>query len=142
MTFHVALGNLCTLAGRLLIALLFLISGSGLIATFRGISSDMAVAGIPIPGLLLGVTIALWLSGGACLFLGWRARLAAGAIFIAMIPITVVFHAPWGADPLQFQNKLNHFLMNLAIMGGLLQVVGFGPGPFSLDERQSIDADA
>lgn len=142
MNLHVGLVNFCALTGRLLIALLFLVSGVGLIAAFPVIAEDMAARGIPIPGPLLAVTIALWLSGGACLFLGWRTRSAAGAILIAMIPITVLFHSPWGSEPLQFQNKLNHFLMNLAIMGGLLQIMGFGPGPFSLDERRRVDANA
>jgi len=142
MTLHVGLVNLCTLTGRLLIALLFLVSGVGLIVAFPAVAGDMGTRGIPIPSSLLGVTIALWLFGGTCLFLGWRTRSAAGAILIAMILITVLFHAPWRSEALEFQNKLNHFLMNLAIMGGLLQIIGFGPGPFSLDERRRVDENA
>lgn len=130
--------NFLKLVGRLLIALLFLVSGAGLIAEFSAVAADMGARRIPIPGFLLGVTIALWLSGGTGLFLGWRTRWAAGVLFVAMVPITVLFHAPWSAEPSQLQSKLNHFLMNLAIIGGLLQIIGSGPGPFSLDERRRV----
>lgn len=34
------------------------------------------------------------------------------------------------------QNQMIHFLMNLAMAGGLLQVVAFGAGAFSVNARQ------
>lgn len=124
--------------GRLLIATLFLISGVGLIAGFSAIATDMAHRGIPLAEPLLVLTIALWLAGGVCLLLGWKARPAAVLIALVMIPVTICFHAPWAAEPAEFQNKMNHFLMNLAIIGGLLQIAGFGPGTISLDERRAV----
>lgn len=142
MNRYAGVANICTLIGRALLAFLFLISGVGLIGNFSIIAADMAVKGISIPSALLSLTILLWLSGGLCLLFGWKARSAAGVMFLAMVPITFVFHAPWGAsDPSQFQNKLNHFLMNFAIMGGLLQIVGFGTGQFSLDEFVGSEKD-
>jgi uncharacterized membrane protein YphA (DoxX/SURF4 family) len=30
---------------------------------------------------------------------------------------------------------MNHFLKNFAIVGGLLMIAAFGPGPMSLDKR-------
>ncbi len=142
MNPYAGIANICTLVGRVLLALLFLISGVGLIGAFSVVTADMAVKDIPVPDAFLGLTIALWLSGGVCLFLGWKARPFAGVMFLAMIPITFVFHAPWASDPSHFQNELNHFLMNLAIMGGLLQIVGFGAGSFSLDDRRVADSSA
>lgn len=120
--------NICPSVGRVLIALLYLISGMGLIGAFSNVTVEMVGKGLPIPDVLLGLTIALWLSGGVCLIFGWKVRLAAGIIFVAMIPVTLIFHAPWLADSAHFQGELNHFLMNLAIMGGLLHIVGIGTG--------------
>lgn len=131
--------KLCPLAARILIASLFLLAGFGLVITFAEISAQMAGLGVPIPNVLLGITIGAWLIGGSCILLGWNARLAAGIIFLIMIPVTLVFHAPWKADPAQFQTVLNHFLMCLAILGGLLYVVSFGAGPYSLEQGQKSD---
>lgn len=128
--------SVCPLAARILIATLFLLSGVGLVGNFSDVSVQMAGKGVPIANILLAITIIIWLVGGTCLVLGWHARLAAAIIFLAMIPVTLVFHAPWKADPAQFQNELNHFLMGLAILGALLYVVSFGAGPYSLEQRQ------
>lgn len=128
--------SLCPIVARILISSLFLLAGLGLVSTFSDIAAQMAGLGVPIPNILLGITIIIWLLGGTCILLGWHARLAAGIIFLIMIPVTLVFHAPWKAEPAQFVNVLNHFLMCLAILGGLLYVVAFGAGPYSLEQRQ------
>ena len=49
-----------------------------------------------------------------------------------MIPVTWLFHAYWGLPADQMQAQFIQFQKNLAIMGGLLYVIGFGPGAFSL----------
>lgn len=126
--------------GRIMLALLFLVSALGMAGNFQPVAADMAGRGIPWPEIALALTILLWLCGGACLLLGWKSRPAATVLFLAMIPITLAFHAPWTATPEEFQNQMNHFLMNLAIMGGLLLVAGFGAGPLSLDQRRNMQA--
>ena len=65
---------------------------------------------------------------------GFDWRQAALGLFLFIIPATLLFHAFWSADAASYQNQLNHFLKNLAIMGGMLYVVVFGPGALSLDE--------
>jgi putative oxidoreductase len=49
-------------------------------------------------------------------------------LFLFMIPTTLIFHTNFG-DP----NQMIHFLKNLAIMGGLLYVAGYGAGRLSMD---------
>ncbi len=73
------------------------------------------------------------LGGGLLLALGYKARWAALAIFLFLIPATLIFHAFWAVDPEQVKMQLIQFQKNLAIMGGMLYVVFNGPGRMSLD---------
>ncbi|HEX9181163.1 MAG TPA: DoxX family protein [Burkholderiales bacterium] len=124
-------------AGRILLALLFVIAGYGKIGGFSGTAAYMASQGLPMSEVLLVVTIAIELGGGLMIMLGWKARWAALAIFLFIIPTTLMFHQFWMADAAQAQNQMNHFLKNLAIMGGMLYIVAHGPGPFSLDRERA-----
>ncbi len=66
------------------------------------------------------------------LVLGWQIR-ALGAVLSAFaIATAFIFHRNV-AD----QNQLFHFLKNIAVMGGLFQLMAFGAGNFSLDARRA-----
>jgi putative oxidoreductase len=134
--------NACELAqryfpvvGRFLLALIFVLSGWGKITGFEGTVAYMASKGMPFPQFLLPGAIIVELGGGLALMLGWKARWAALALFLFCIPTALVFHNFWAVPPEQAQNQMIHFLKNLAIMGGLLYVVAFGPGPFGIGGR-------
>ena len=124
------------LVGRLFIALLFFQSGWHKIADFAGTARSMAAKGIPLPEVLLAVTIVLVVGGALMIVLGWHARWAAAALLAWMIPVTLLYHAFWTAEPAQVFNQTTHFMKNLAIMGALLHVMGMGPGPLSLNDGQ------
>ena len=78
--------------GRILIALIFILSASGKIADFGGTQAYMAQYGMPATGLLLVGAIALELFGGLSVLLGFRARWGAIALFVFLIPATLIFH--------------------------------------------------
>ena len=123
------------LFGRVLLALIFIIAGFHKITGFAGTAEMMAGRGLPLPQVLLAATILIELGGGLMILLGWHARWAALAIFLFLIPTTLIFHAYWSVDPsqpLMVKNQMNQFMKNLAIMGGMLYVVAYGSGPFSL----------
>ena len=124
------------LAGRLLLALLFFQSGWHKIADFAGNARVMAAKGIPLPEVLLVATIVLVVGGGLMILFGWYARWAAAVLFAWMIPVTLLYHDFWTAEPAQVFNQTTHFMKNLAIMGALLQLLGMGPGPLSLRDEQ------
>jgi len=124
------------LAGRLLLSLLFFQSGWHKITAFEGNVRVMAGKGIPLPEAMLVLTIVLVIVAGAMILLGWYARWAALALFVWMIPVTLLYHAFWSAEPAQVFNQTTHFMKNVAIMGALLHLFGVGPGSLSLrDER-------
>lgn len=119
-------------AGRILLALIFVIAGFGKIGGFDQTAGYMASKGLPMPSVLLVLTIAIELGGGLMLMLGIKARWAALAIFLFLIPVTIIFHPFWAAAAADLQNQTNAFMKNIAIMGGMLYIIAFGSGPMSL----------
>ena len=137
------MGDLCNLSekyaplvGRLLLGFLFLQSGWHKIFDFAGNVRVMTGKGMPIPEVLLAITIVLVVAGGLMILFGWYARWAALVLVAWMIPATLLYHAFWTFEPAQVFNQTNHFLKNLAIMGALLMITGMGTGPLSVDNRR------
>ena len=60
-------------------------------------------------------------------------RLAGAGLILFLIPTTLIFHNFWAQSGMEAQNQMAHFLKNIAIMGGLLMLMAFGPGPLSCD---------
>lgn len=131
----IAFRQLASLLGRVLLALIFVLSGWGKIASFDMTVGYMASKGLPMTEVLLVLTIAIELVGGLMIVFGWKARWAALAIFLFLIPTTLIFHNFWAVDPAEMRNQMNAFMKNVAIMGGMLYVMAFGPGRLSVDER-------
>ncbi len=121
------------LAGRVLLALIFIGSGFSKITGFADTAAYMAGKGMPMVEVLLIIAILIELGGGLLLALGYKARWAALAIVLFLIPVTLIFHDFWAVDPEQVKMQLIQFQKNLAIMGGMLYVVFNGPGRLSLD---------
>ncbi len=130
MTTVQALG---LLAGRILLALIFVGAGYGKVGGFEDTAAYMAGKGLPMVEALLIATILIELGGGLLLAIGYKTRWAALAIFLFLIPATLIFHAFWGLEAEEMTTQLIQFQKNLAIMGGLLYVVVSGPGRISLD---------
>jgi putative oxidoreductase len=122
--------------GRIFLALIFVVSGVGKITGYAGTAAYMASKGLPLVDILLPLTIAVELGGGLLLALGWKARWAALALLLFLIPTTLIFHQFWGLEPKLAQMQKIHFLKNVAIMGGMLMVLAFGAGAWSLERRK------
>ncbi len=130
--------NLAALAGRVLMAAIFVLSGLNKMGDFAGTSAMMSSVGLPMTELLLAAAILIEVVGGLMLVIGWQTRCAAAALFLFMIPVTLVFHNPWAtADGAAAQQQMIHFLKNLAIAGGLLNLLAFGAGAYSVEARKA-----
>lgn len=133
-----AFGNFAALLGRILLALIFVISGWNKIGNFDMTAGYMASKGLPMTEILLGLTIAIELVGGLMIVFGWKARWAALAILLFLIPTTLIFHAFWAVGADEVRNQTNAFMKNVAIMGGMLYIMAFGPGPYSVDSHERV----
>jgi len=119
------------IAGRVMIAAIFILSGASKLADPAGTIGYIASAGLPLPQLAFAGAATIELLGGLALVLGYRTRLVALALAIFSILAALSFHSA-----LADQNQFIHFFKNIAMAGGLLQVVAFGGGRFSLDARR------
>jgi putative oxidoreductase len=122
------------LTGRILLAYLFVLSGFGKILSFAGTAGYMASKGMPLPEFFLVGAILIEFVGGLMLAVGWKARWAALAIAVFLIPTTFIFHAYWTYPEAQVMMQQIQFNKNLAILGGMLALAFAGPGRLSLDK--------
>lgn len=120
------------LVGRILLAAIFLISGLGKIADPAAAMGYIASVGLPLPQVGLAVGIAVEVIGGILLIAGFHTRTVAGIFAAYCLATAALFH-----NNLTDQNQLIHFLKNVAMTGGMLQVVAFGAGRLSLDARRT-----
>jgi putative oxidoreductase len=116
------------LAGRVLLAALFLITGLGKIGAFTATAGYMASLGVP--GALLPAVIATEVLGAIALIVGWQTRVTSFLLAGFTLLAALIFHNNF-ADQVQ----MIMFLKNVSIAGGLLLLVANGPGPLSLDRR-------
>jgi putative oxidoreductase len=120
-----------SLIGRILLSLIFIVSGIGKLmdpaATMVYIESVHA----PMPQVAYMVALIVELGLGTALLLGYRSKLAAAGIALFTFVTALMFHSNM-ADPLQ----VAMFMKNITIVGGLLIVIAFGPGGYSLDQRR------
>jgi putative oxidoreductase len=129
------LPSLTTLIGRLLLALLFILSGLSKIGSTESTVAYMTAKGMSFAPFFLYGAILLELAGGVSLATGFRARIGALLLILFMVPTTYIFHIR-GAFDAQFNlvdpKELIQILKNLAIIGGLLMIYGNGAGKLTI----------
>jgi len=127
--------NAMALIGRILLAVMFLISGWGKIGGFAGTAGYIGSVGLPMPQVLAVLTIVLELVAGVLLVIGWKTRWAAWALAIFTLLAGVLFHNYWAMPADKQMMEQIMFLKNLSITGGLLMLAVAGPGAWSVDRR-------
>jgi putative oxidoreductase len=120
--------KIAELGGRILLALLFLLSGIGKISAYSGTAAYMASTGVP--GALLPVVIAIEVLGAAAIIIGYKTRIVAFLMAGFTLVTALLFH-----NNFQDQIQMIMFLKNVSIAGGFLLLVANGAGPLSVDRR-------
>src|ERR1700730_14332275 len=119
------------LAGRVLLASLFLLSGLGKIGAYTTTAGYMTALGVP--SALLPLVIATEVIGAIAIMLGWKTRITAVLLAVFTLLTAVIFHNNFGD-----QIQLIMFLKNVSIAGAFLLLVANGAGPLSLDAKQRL----
>lgn len=132
-----SLQNPLSLLGRVLIALLFVPAGWSKIGGFEGTVGYIASVGLPMPQVAAAVAIVVELVGGLALLFGFGTRIAALALAVFTLVATFFFHAFWAVPPEAVMVQQLMFFKNIAVTGGLLVLVAFGGGAFSLDAKRA-----
>jgi len=120
--------SLIELVGRVLLSLMFILSGFNKIGGYEGTQGYMEAMGVP--GMLLPLVIILELGGGILLAVGFQARIVAFLLAGFCLLSALIFHFQ-PADQMQ----MIMFMKNITIAGGLLLVVVHGTGALSLDAK-------
>jgi len=124
-----------SLAGRILMAIIFIGSGLSKTTGFAATVGYIASKGLPMPEVGAIAACVLELAGGLALVFGWKTRQMAGLLALFTLAAGVLFHGFWAFPAEQMVAQQVHFLKNLCIAGGLLTLVAWGAGPWSLDAR-------
>jgi putative oxidoreductase len=117
--------DVLALVGRLFVAIIFLASAFGKITNFDGTLQFMESHGMPAVNFLCVAAIAVEALGAIALILGYKTKWGAAALAGFLVAATWVFHT--GPD------QRIQLLKNLAILGGLLNLIARGPGGISLE---------
>jgi putative oxidoreductase len=136
-----------SLVARLALMTIFLVSTvANKIPQFTQTVAYMGQEGVPIPKAALAGAIGLLLLGSLSLIVGAWTRIGAFFLLVFLCAATYYFHDFWTlADPLQRQLQTIQFLKNLSIAGGLLALMAFGGGPWSVDgwiDRRQAEVEA
>ena len=114
------------LAGRLLLAAIFLHEAAAKLTGYSAALAYMQAFGVP--GQLLPLAIAVELGCGLLILLGYQTRAAALILAAFCVAAAVLFHTRFGD-----RNQLLHFEKDLAIAGGLIVLFAHGAGAWALD---------
>src|SRR2546423_14170282 len=116
-------------AGRLLIALTFVMSGLSKVADYSGTLGLISATKLPLPApLAYAGAVAVEIVCSVMLIVGFRTRAAAAVLALYCVATAVFFHADFAN-----QDNIIHFMKNVAVTGGLLQIAAFGAGAFTID---------
>ena len=124
--------DIAALAGRVALSAIFILSGLSKLADPASTIGYIQSVELPAPQLAFLIAVAVEIVGGVALIAGFRTRFVAAALAAFSVVTAFGFHAE-----LSDQNQFIHFFKNIAMAGGLLQILAFGGGRLSLDARRS-----
>ena len=124
------------LVARILLVLLYAISGWGKLTDLSGTTAYMGMVGAPVPPVAAIVATAVELLGALAIALGVWTRPIALVLALFTLGTALIGHPFWtmeGAD--RAANAIN-FYKNLSIIAAFLLLYVTGAGRYSLDSRR------
>ncbi len=109
------------LVARVLMAVIFLMSGLSKIGAFEATQAYMEAMGVPemVSGIILPFVIVLEVGAAVSLIIGWKIRYSAYALAAFTFIAALLFHNNFGD-----QIQMIMFMKNIAMVGGLLAIAG------------------
>jgi putative oxidoreductase len=129
------LQNPLSLAGRVLLAALFLPAGFGKLTGFAGTVGYISSVGLPLPQVAAAIALLVEIVGGVALIAGFGTRVAAIVLAVFTLVASFFFHNYWALPADQQMIPQLLFFKNIAVVGGLLTLAAWGAGAWSVDGR-------
>lgn len=118
------------LIARIFLVVLFFMSGIGMLMSPGGTAGYFGSLGIPFPGLVVWLVIALKCVAGIAILVGFQTRYAAWALALFCIGAPL-----FGHNNLADHDQLTQFLKDFAIAGGFLALSVAGAGRIAVASR-------
>jgi putative oxidoreductase len=118
------------LAGRVLMSAIFIQAGINKALAPAATMGYFAKLGLPMPGAAYALTLIIEIGVGVLFLVGFRARVT--GLVLAAWCVATAFTAHYHPGD---SGQMIHFMKNLSMAGGFLQVVAFGAGRLSVDRR-------
>jgi putative oxidoreductase len=119
------MSSVVALVGRALMCAIFVEAGLGKLLNPAGAISLMASHNLPIPTATFILVVIIEIGGGLAILLGFQTRIVAALLAIYCVATGLIAHY----HP-EDQNQMIHFMKNICMAGGFLQLVAFGPGRY------------
>jgi putative oxidoreductase len=121
-------GDIAAVIGRLFLSSMFLLFGYGKLTGYAGAVGYMGSLGLPAPALVTALAIIIEIGGGLLVLVGYKTRLVSLGLAAYVLVSALIGHSQLGD-----LNNFQHFMKNMAIVGGSLAFVAFGGGAYSFD---------
>ena len=112
--------------GRVLLSTLFLVEGIGKISMQEDVIMYMEDYGVPeilfVPAIILEILFPL------VLIIGYKTKWAASIMALFTFTVAIIFHTDFSEGM-----QMIFFLKDIAIAGGFMIIVAYGPNKISLD---------
>ncbi len=140
--------NAVVLVGRILLAIIFIMSGFSKLTDAGSTAGMIANAGLPAATALAYLAGLFELIGGLAILVGFQTRIAAYLLAAFCVFTAFVFHSgainvpTFSPEANGMLSMFNQIMMmkNVTIAGGFLVLAAFGPGSISVDARRGLPA--
>ena len=124
------------LVARILLVVLFIVSGWGKLTNYAGTVGSMAHIGAPVPSVAALVAIVVEVFVGLAVACGVWTRPLALLLALYTLGTALIGHHFWTMDGANRASNEINFYKNISIIGGFLLLYVTGAGKYSLDARR------
>lgn len=123
------------LLARILLMILFIISGWSKLTNFDGTVAYMTSFGAPVPMVAAGIAVVMEVFVAIAIILGFYTRPLAFLFALFVLGTALIGHHFWTMTDAERAANMTQYFKGLSIMGGLLLLGITGAGRYSIDGR-------